>query len=283
MKFGGAVVVLFLALASAAQVQTEVPFHLIDGWAIVLEGTLGGVPHQKMLIDTGAVPSAINLKLARATWAVWPALGTFADEPVDQHREGACSESSLGPVAVESLDMVAMDLGRIEQALGTRINAVIGLDLLARENFSLDYRRKSVNFGKTAPVVGTIAFQTKQEGGGTYILVPLESGGERIEVLLDTGTKDLMLFERRLTGGLRHLRSRAQVLNLNAGGQDHLTEVELQSVKVGQLSRTKQRAYVWATPEDQLRSFDGLLGPAAFGVAVVGFDFDRHVISFETR
>src|SRR4029077_20337181 len=32
----------------------------------------------------------------QATWAVWPALGTFADEPVDQHREGACSESSIG-------------------------------------------------------------------------------------------------------------------------------------------------------------------------------------------
>ena len=179
--------------------------------------------------------------------------------------------------------MVAMDLGRIEQALGTRINAVIGLDLLAKQNFSIDYRRKSVNFGKSATVIGAIAFETKQEGGGTYILIPLESGGERIEVLLDTGTKDLMLFERRLRGGLRHLPSRAQDSNLNAGGQDHLTEVELQSVNVGRLYRTKQRAYVWATPEGQLRSFDGLLGPAAFGVAVVGFDFDRHVISFETQ
>lgn len=283
MKFGGAVVVLFLALASAAQVQTEVPFHLIDGWAIVLEGTLGGVPHQKMLIDTGAVPSAINIKLARQLGLSGPPSGlSLMNRSISTERVHV-PKVQLGPVAVESLDMVAMDLGRIEQALGTRINAVIGLDLLAKENFSLDYRGKSVNFGKSAPVVGTIAFETKQEGGGTYILVPLESGGERIEVLLDTGTKDLMLFERRLTGGLRHLRSRAQVLNLNAGGQDHLTEVELQSVKVGQLSRTKQRAYVWATPEDQLRSFDGLLGPAAFGVAVVGFDFDRHVISFETR
>lgn len=36
----------------------------------------------------------------------------------------------LGAVAVEALDMVAMDLGRIEQALDTRIDAVIGLDAL---------------------------------------------------------------------------------------------------------------------------------------------------------
>lgn len=283
MKFGGAIVVLFLGISSAAQVQTEVPFRLIDGWAIVLEGTLGGVSHQKMLIDTGAVPSAINIKLARQLGLSGPPSGLSVMNRSISTERVHVPDVRLGPVAVESLEMAAMDLGRIEQALGTRINAVIGLDLLAKQNFSIDYRRKSVNFGKRATVIGAIAFETKQEGGGRYILIPLESGGERIEVLLDTGTKDLMLFEPRLRGGLRHLPSRAQDSNLNAGGQDHLTEVELQSVNVGRLYRTKQKAYVWATPEGQLRSFDGLLGPAAFGVAVVGFDFDRHVISFETQ
>jgi predicted aspartyl protease len=283
MKFGGAVVTLFLAVASGAQVQSEVPFQLIDGWAIVLEGTLGGVPHQRMLIDTGAVPSAINIKLARHLGLKGPSSGlSLMNRSINTERVHVPGVR-LGPVAVESLDMVAMNLGRIEQALGLRIDAVVGLDLLARQNFSLDYRRKKIDFGTSTPGVWTIAFETKQEVGGTYILIPLESGGERIQVLLDTGTRDLMLFQRRLRGDLLHLHSRAQDFNLNAGGQDHLTEVELQSVQVGQLFRTKQKAYLWDTPESQLRTFDGLLGPASLGVTWVGFDFDLHVISFKIR
>ena len=49
-----------LMLEPVARSQTVVPFRLIDGWAIVLEGTLAGTQHPKMLIDTGAVPSAIR-------------------------------------------------------------------------------------------------------------------------------------------------------------------------------------------------------------------------------
>jgi hypothetical protein len=177
--------------------------------------------------------------------------------------------------------MLAMDLKRIEQALGTRIDAVIGLDLLAKRNFTLDYRRKKLVFDSGAVGAVAIAFETAHEAGGTYILIPLESGGEKLQMLLDTGTKDLMLFQRKLKGALHQLRACRRDFNLNAGGQDRLVEIELRSVDVGPLRRLKQKAYVWSTSEDQLRSFDGLLGPAALGTTIVGFDFDRHTVSFD--
>jgi predicted aspartyl protease len=274
---------LWMCLGAAAEERAEVPFRLIDGWAIVLEGTLGGVPRQKMLVDTGAVPSAINIKLAKQLGLA----GSFSKLSVMNRSISVervrFPEVRLGAVAVEALDMVAMDLGRVEHALGTRIDAVIGLDLLARHNFSLDYRRKELDFGKSASVAGAITFEVKHESGGTYILILLESGGEKLQILLDTGTRDLMLFERRLRGTLQDLRARRQDFNLNAGGQDRLAEVEMQSIRVGPLFRRTQKAYVWCTSEDSLRSFDGLLGPAALGATVVGFDFDRHVVSLDTR
>jgi hypothetical protein len=191
-------------------------------------------------------------------------------------------EVQLGVVAVEGLYMVAMDLGRIEQALGTRIDAVVGLDLLGRQNFSLDYRRKKLVFG-TNTNAAAIAFQVKHEAGGIYILIPLDSAGDKLQVLLDTGTRDLMLFQRRLGDSLKQLPILAQDFNLNAGGKDSLAEVEMQLVNVGPISRHKQKAYVWTTPERNLRNFDGLLGPTALGATAVAFDFDRHLVSFETR
>ena len=135
---------------------------------------------------------------------------------------------------------------------------------------------------KSAAAMG-IAFETKHEAGGTYILIPMESGGEKLKMLLDTGIGDLMLFRCRLRGSLAQLRVRGQDFYVNAGGYDSVAEVEMQAVNVGPIFRRKQKAYVWTAAEHDLRSFDGLLGPAAFGAIVVAFDFDQHVISFETR
>ena len=102
-------------------------------------------------------------------------------------------------------------------------------------------------------------------------------------MLLDTGIKDVMLFHEKLHGKLRQLRSRGQDFNLNAGGRDRLLVVEMPSVSVGPLLRSKQKAYVWITPKDKLRDFDGLLGPAALEATIVGFDFDRDILWFETN
>ena len=283
MKFGVAAMVLCLALVSEAQERVEVPFQLIDGWAIVLDGTLGGLHHQKMLIDTGAVPSAISTRVAKRLRL----LGSVQDlslmnRSIEVERVRV-PRVQLGPVAVEALDMAAMDLGRIELALGVRIDAVIGLDLLARRNFTLDYHRKKLVFVSGTNAAGAIAFQMLHEAGGTYILIPLSSGGEELQVLLDTGTKDLMLFQRRLAGSLKQLHIQVQTFNLNVGGKDAVAEVEIPSVNVGPMSRHKQKAYVWTTPERNLRNFDGLLGPTALGATAVAFDFDRHLVSFETR
>jgi predicted aspartyl protease len=283
MKFEVVAVVLCLALVSVAQERVEVPFQLIDGWAIVLDGTLGGLHHQKMLIDTGAVPSAISTRVAKRLRLLGSVQElSLMNRSIEVERVRVPGVQ-LGPVAVEALDMAAMDLGRIELALDMRIDAVIGLDLLARRNFTLDYHRKKLVFVSGTNAAGAIAFQMLHEAGGTYILIPLSSGGEELQVLLDTGTKDLMLFQRRLAGSLKQLHIQVQTFNLNVGGKDAVAEVEIPSVNVGPMSRHKQKAYVWTTPERNLRNFDGLLGPTALGATAVAFDFDRHVVSFETR
>lgn len=282
MKVEMAVLSLCLTLSAAAQ-ESSVSFRLIDDWAIVVEGTLGGVPKQKLLIDTGAVPSAINARIARRLGLSGSTREVSVMNRAVSGERVRVPEIRVGAVAVESLEMVAMDLRRIEQKLGTRIDGVIGLDLLARQDFTLDYQHKKLDFSKKSTVGQTIAFETKHEAGGTYIVLPLESGGQKLQILLDTGTKDLMLFERRLGAKLRNLPVRDRSVYINAGGEDRLADVELPSVSLGAFVRRRQRALIWSTREDYLRSFDGLLGPTALGATVVVFDFDRHLVSFGIR
>lgn len=93
----------------------------------------------------------------------------------------------------------------------------------------------------------------------------------------------MTLFDRRVTGMLRRLPILGSDFNVAVGGRDALVAVEIDSIIVGQILLRKQKAYVLRTPEENLRSFDGVLGPAALGASAVGFDFDRHTVSFETR
>ena len=234
-----------------------------------------------MLIDTGAVPSAINIRAARRLALSGPAQTLSLMNRAMKVQKVRVTNVRVGSVAAEALDMVAMDLASIEQALGTRIDAVIGLDLLSRRNFSLDCGRKELAFFGRAFWEGSIPFETREEAGGTYVPITLQGNGERLQMLLDNGTKDMMLFKRRLGGGLRQLPLQGKDFNLNAGGRDSLAVVEVAGVNLGPFSWQKRKAYVWDTLPDQLRDFDGMIGPAALDAQVVAFDFDRRVSSLE--
>ena len=135
MRLGMGCVILCATLGftstAMGQKQTDLPFRLIDGWAVVVKGTIGGEPSRTILIDTGAVPSAISKEMAKKLGL----LGSAEQVSVMNRAIGVervrVPNVQVGPVAANSLDMVAADFGTIEQALHTRLDAVIGLDLLA--------------------------------------------------------------------------------------------------------------------------------------------------------
>ena len=285
MKFCMVMLALFLPVVLAAEQLPSVPFHLVDGWAVVLEGALGGISDCKILIDTGAVPSVINSRVAMQLGLAgsFEKLSTM-NRSVETRRLRV-PEVRIGPVSVEALDMVAVDLKRIEERLETRIDAIIGLDFLAARNFRIDYRHKKLVFDNKIDVdsASAIAFEMHHEAGGTYILIPLKSGSQQLQILLDTGTKDLTLFDRHLGGMLEGLRVVGKDFNVTAAGRDPLFAVELDSVNVGPIFRRKLKAFVLTTPEEHMQAFDGVLGPAALGASAVAFDFARQTVSFETH
>ena len=285
MKLILVILALSLSGALAAQEPSAVPFHLVEGWAIVVDGTIGGIPNRKIMIDTGAVPSAINNKFAKQLrLAGSPQRLSAMNRSVDAQRLRV-PDVRIGPLSADALDMMAVDLKRIEQRLDTHIDAVIGLDFLAQQNFRIDYRHKKLAFDNKNGVggVGAITVEIQHEAGGTYLIIPLQTAGHQLQVLLDTGTRDLTLFDRRVGGMLHGLRVLGKDLNVTAGGRNALVAVEMESINLGQIFLRKQKAYVLTASEEDLRDFDGVLGPAALGASAVAFDFERHTVSFDTR
>lgn len=287
MRLGMGCLVLCATLgftsSAVGQKQTEVPFRLIDGWAVVVKGTIGGEPSRTILIDTGAVPSAISKEMAKKLGLVGTAERvSVMNRAIDVERVRV-PKVQVGPVAPDALEMVAADLGAIEQALHTRLDAVVGLDLLSSENFAIDYKSKKLLFGMAVQAADSVTFQLKHAAGGTYVLVPMESGGEKFQMLLDTGTKDITLFRPRLKGSLQEIRLSSEDVTVNAGGSSQINKVVIPSVRLGSISRKQQDAYVWTTPEAELRDFDGMLGPTVFGAIAVEFDFERNIMILRTR
>ena len=287
MRLGMGYVILCATLGFTSTVmgqkQTDLPFQLIDGWAVVVKGAIGGEPSRTILIDTGAVPSAISKETAKKLGL----LGSAEQVSVMNRAIGVervhVPNVQVGPLAANSFDMVAADFGTIEQALHTRLDAVIGLDLLGRQNFTIDYRGKKILFGIGVQAVDSVTFQLRHAAGGTYVLVPMESGGEKFQMLLDTGTKDITLFRPRLKGSLQQIRLRNEDVTINAGGSGKISEIVIPSLRLGSLARSQQAAYVLTTSETDLRDFDGMLGPIAIGAVAVEFDFDRKTITLLTR
>jgi predicted aspartyl protease len=283
MKLGLVILALSLAPALPGQQPPTVPFRLYDGWAIVLEGTLVGVPNCKIMIDTGAVPSAINIRFAkRLGLSGSPQKLSAMNRSIEAQRLRV-PDVRIGPVSADALDMMAVDLGRIEQRLNTRIDGIVGLDFLAQRNFRIDYRRKKLIFVGTVDDAVPTTFEIRHEAGGIYVLIPLKGSSQQLRVLLDTGSKDLTLFDQRVDRKQQGFRILGRDAQVSVGGQDPLVVVEVDTVSVGAILRRNQKANVLVTSDEQLRDFDGVLGPAALGITAVAFDFSRHIVSFETH
>ena len=52
-------------LTWAADSPNEVPFKLYRGYVIVVRGSIGGLKNLNFLVDTGAVPSVVDARIAR--------------------------------------------------------------------------------------------------------------------------------------------------------------------------------------------------------------------------
>jgi hypothetical protein len=173
--------------------------------------------------------------------------------------------------------VLVRDLAFIEEGMGVRVDAMIGLDVLARSSFRIDYQAKKMIFGAVEPSESGVAF-VPMPG---YVVVQLDVQGQPLWLVVDTGAKDLVLFEGRVRDRLRGVRNAGAKTSANMGGESQLQEVRLPAARLGTTDLGNQKAYLLATSAQDSPGFDGLLGVAALGVKRLAFDFERKTISWE--
>jgi predicted aspartyl protease len=274
---------LFSTLARGASVPDEIPFKLVQGFGIVVRGEIGSESNLNFLFDTGAVPSVLSERVAsrigvageKGAVALLDRSLTAQYVTVDSVR--------FGWVHANALPMVVLDLEGLSKVLGTRIDAIVGLDVLDRQTFSIDYKHGRITPRLSGNAQHVLPVEIYVRAGAPYWVLPVTIGGRTFHVLLDTGADDLALFAGQ-TG--RHI-------NENTSGSTTPSkvtgEIETRALKpslmvMGDASFQKQLVVEMANPRGTvLPDIDGVLGPVAVGITRVEFDWEHMCLRWDAE
>jgi hypothetical protein len=250
-----------------------IPFRLYRGSVIVAEGSLNGISKRNLLIDTGSNPTVLDLAVARKLGLGGQATHLRMMDGSLEGTTGVLSNLMLGPIRARSVPVFIADLSFIKKDLGTRIDAVVGLDIL-HTNFLIDYDSRRIVFGPVPSLPASVAFET----GPPLVTVTMQTESEAIRLLIDTAAGGLLIFRR--LGRAEDSGGTSQIANLISLRQN-LEQVEISRVRLGDLYRTRQTAYLVHATEESSRDFDGLVAPPALGIRQIAFDFDLQLLSWK--
>ena len=163
------------------------------------------------------------------------------------------------------------DLSYLHQG---RIDVIVGLDVLARTSFGIDYRAQHV-------VVRAVRFASRPSAPleivWPFLTVRLFVPGHPMQLLVDTGSRDLVLFKSRMPAQLTaDALERREDDPARLGRRARLLRYELRQVTLGDQHWDSLPGFVLdASTRPIRRGIDGVLGVLALGGTRVRFDFER--------
>jgi hypothetical protein len=255
----------------APQVQRKtVPIRIFRGFLVVVEGRFGpNLEHQNFLLDTGTSPSIINKDLA-APLDLTKSSALLASLGKDSKVQSAVlPEIEIGPIRAVSVPILLSDLSQLESDLGIPIAGIIGLDVLSRASFSLDYARKSIEFGKFTPGGVTVPLPA----GSSIPLAEVNWGGTPKRLVVDTGSEQLVLLGKQppLGGMLRSSDGPGGTASA-VSVASRLAVQQLPPANIVLAGKKFSGAKAYWVPGSDASDWDGLLGVRSLGFRRVSFD-----------
>lgn len=281
--------------AHARDSRAALPVKLYGGYTVVVQGSIADIPNLNFLIDTGAMPTIVDARIARK-------LDLFGDrQPLTVFGRQVGTERvvlpgvRIGPVHATGVEGLVADLSFAEKSLGIRIDAIVGLDVLGHEGFSIDYRARQILFGASDAADWVAGFDPRLP----QVIVELQIDAHPVRLLVDTGAKYFILFARKNSEPLPHdagavgpmtaltpaempapapaqqKQPKTDPTIVTFGGDVRLEPVLLSHVRLGALQLSDQPAYLSPFDAGAPLGFDGVLGVAALHVQRIDFDFEH--------
>ncbi len=278
----GGVRLLFVAAltlhASAQDLQRPCPdfplsFDLVSNFEVVVHGQIGELDGLRFILDTGSSYSVIDrrvadrMRLHRHPGNVFNFDRNLAIEWAD------VPDVVIGPLRVTGISMMVARLADISE-VADRADGIIGLDVLSRaEKIGIDYERRRISFeldercGSKPSAVKTFVITVAIQG------VPMR-------LVVDTGSRYMLLYKDRLSSALPHLRTEGEPRD-GVIGRMRATRVNLPGVQGFRPEAVTPVFLIEGPGKTYLGGIDGYLGPTSLHAKQLELDFAAMILRWQ--
>ena len=275
--------ILLVGLIFAQQVHPQevikstpnvvMPFELVAGFLVIVDGQIGNLNGLKFILDTGATHSLIDRKVADRLGLRRDAGRVMSFDKFIPVEWSNIQGLRIGPMQVQSVRVMVVKLAEYS-ALAEKADGIIGLDLLRRsKKFSIDYDRRTVSLQLAEA-------ETPERSTSTCFVVPLVVQGIPVHLAVDTGLQGIVLYGNHLRKRLPRMRIEGGSTNV-AMGRLRLKQVRMPGVRIAGAEVVTTVMLIDGPDEDTMSGVDGFLGPVSLQAKRIEFDFDAMVLRWE--
>jgi predicted aspartyl protease len=249
------------------------PFELGSGFLIVVEGRIGTLTSLRFALDTGATHSMMDAKIAaRLRLARKEGLVLNFDRDVQVSWTNV-PELQVGPLTLRDVRMMVGELQQLTE-FAEGIDGVIGMDVLRMS------RRMTINF-ETMRVTFRTDSRSQQLASGLSqaFLIRLQAQGEPLRLVLDTGARDIFLFEDRIRSHTKSLEWKQHVSNARAGTMKGKITQRLR-LRLGTTELKDSAFLMERAPSSLPAEIDGYLGLSVLNARYVELDFEAGMLKY---
>ena len=262
--------------SGASIVALEIPFELVSGFLVVVQGAIGEHGGLRFVVDTGSTYSVIDREVAdRLGLPRRPGKLMNFDRAISAERTDL-PELRLGPIHASGLSIMVVRLADYSE-FGQHLDGVIGLDLLRRATkLRIDYEKRTVSFQLRDHEADDAAGDSMSLG----FILPVSIQGVSLHLLFDTGLRDILLYDERVRTQVPNLRTEGRALPARMG-RLHATQVNLPGVEIFGPRAVTPVLLINGPENATLRGVDGYLGPASLHAKRLELDFAANTLRWQ--
>ena len=247
-------------------------FDLDTRHNIVFDAAIGGRGGFRFLLDTGSSRTVIATPIAERLGLTAVASAEIVT-PAGSAVLSVVWLPRLLAAGIEKADLpaVVLDRRQLPSAAGD-VDGILGMDFLAGQRYTVDYRRRLLRWGDAAPEGPRegIRLPARWSEGRCLVAVPIKSGQPPLWLVADSGAHALVLFSTAATDRL-HLDPGARPVVVDTlAGRRFADHVLIPQLVFGERRLRNVRAVRINRQRDGAAEGDGLLPLKLF--AEVSFD-----------
>jgi hypothetical protein len=254
----------------------EIPFKIVGQNMIIVNGRIGSLTNLKFGIDTGTTITVVDMQIVRKL-AIKPTPGQVSQygQPVPAGFL-LLPEIVFGPVRAANHPVIAIDLS-FTQTFRAHVDAIIGLDLLRRQNFTIDFRSATIRFA-TPPATDSVPMQFCEE----HLTILASLDGHPIQLVIASALNDILLLPSDSAPYLLPIAKKHETSWPAAnGGFVVARQLKLQNFRLGP-SKIAGKTFLLSQPSSvPEHAYGGYLGTGALHARRLHFNFQNSTFSWE--